>query len=339
MCVSHRMENGWIDMFMEETVKFKEVILTYVGVRGIVPEGWTQIGDGQFRRAASETDPTMLFERAFAHVDGAVVKDVLAREIGLDAFPERVGALEIGARTWDLYNFDHEVPYLGALRSDFALAQDGTWTYLVSLSTRPDDSDDLYSAVFIPILEAFTPLHRQVGRLAGGAPDPSEGPTLAQRLGYSADRILVIVHTDDIGYHRDQTDGVMQLAKKYNLCMLPVDIAKMRSMSYVFPDSFWQFASNMIGEDKDPSIRKKVYDDWLRNLEPGVHQVMTHIANVTEDYASKVPNAHFRHADYVYWTSPETQALAEALDITFIGYRELQLLQATNWEHESERVR
>jgi hypothetical protein len=66
---------------------------------------------------------------------------------------------------------------------------------------------------------------------------------------------------------------------------------------------------------------------------------MTHIANVTEDYASKVPNAHFRHGDYVYWTSSETQALAEALGFTFIGYRELQKLQITNWEHESERVR
>jgi len=437
-------------------MEFKKITLTYVGVKGIVPERWTQIGDGQFRRASSDNDPTMLFERAFAHVDCDVVKDVLAREIGLDAFPEPVGTLDTGTRSWELYSFDHHLPYLGTLKSDFALVQDGSWMYLVSLSTEPNEHNDLYDAVFIPVVKAFTPLNRQFGRLAGGVPDPSQGPTLAQQLGYGIDDILVVVHADDVGYHLDQTDGVlsameigmcktgsvmvpcpdfervvsiwqkrpeldlgihltlnsewgtqygwspilpesqvpslynpdglmwgtewelkehvnvdealmeieaqilkvleagltpthvdehmgcywwnfdltngvMQLARKYNLCMLPVDISKMRTMGYVFPDSFWQFASNMIGEEKGSTIRKKVYDDWLQNLGPGVHQVMTHIANVTEDYASKVHGAHFRHGDYVYWTSPETKALAEALGITFIGYRELRQLQAANW--------
>jgi hypothetical protein len=66
---------------------------------------------------------------------------------------------------------------------------------------------------------------------------------------------------------------------------------------------------------------------------------MTHIANVTEDYASKVPNAHFRHGDYVYWTGLETKALAEILGITFIGYRELQQLQAINWASYQESAR
>ena len=38
---------------------------------------------------------------------------------------------------------------------------------------------------------------------------------------------------------------------------------------------------------------------------------------------------HFREGDYAYWTRPETVALAKELGITFIGYRELQMLQAT----------
>jgi predicted glycoside hydrolase/deacetylase ChbG (UPF0249 family) len=132
-------------------------------------------------------------------------------------------------------------------------------------------------------------------------------------------------------WNPDLADGVMQLAREYGLCMMPVDMPEMRERGYVFPDSFWQFASNMIGEEGSPSIRKETYDDWLRNLGSGVHQVMTHIARMTEDYASKVQGAHFRHGDYVYWTSPETRALAEQLGITFIGYRELQRLQAENW--------
>jgi hypothetical protein len=47
--------------------------------------------------------------------------------------------------------------------------------------------------------------------------------------------------------------------------------------------------------------------------------------------------AHFREGDYAYWTRPETVALAKELGITFIGYRELQMLQATNWGAYAER--
>lgn len=437
-------------------MRFTNVTLPYVGVEGIVPEGWARAGDGRFDRRGSEGDPTMLHEKAFPHIEIKDIKAVLAPELGLDAFPARAGTLDTAQFTWDLYTFQVQVPHLGALAADFALAQEGTWVYLVSLATRPDERDDLHTAVFIPAVEAFAPLNRQFGRLAGGAPDPGQSPTVAQQLGYKADRTLVIVHADDVGCHRDQTDGaleamevgmcktgsvmvpcldferlvslwqqnpeldlgihltltsewgthygwrpvlpesvvpslynpdgimwqtegeleahmnvtealmeieaqilrvleadlkpthiddhmgcywlhpnladgVMQLAKEYSLCMNPVDMAKMRRMGYVFPDSFWQFASNMIGEKRNPSIRKKVYNDWLRNLGPGVHQVMTHIAWMTEDYASKVRGAHFRYGDYVYWTSPETQALAEELGITFVGYQELQELQASNW--------
>jgi predicted glycoside hydrolase/deacetylase ChbG (UPF0249 family) len=438
---------------------FKNVTLPYVGVKGIVPKGWTRGGDGRFDRRASEADPTMLYEEAFPHVEIKDVKAVLAPELGLEAFPERTGTLYTARFAWELYTFQVQVPHLGALAADFALAQEGSWVYLVSLATRPEEHDDLHAAILLPAVEAFVPLNRQFGRLAGGAPDPSQGPTVAHQLGYAADRILVIVHADDIGCHRAQTDGaleamevgmcrtgsvmvpcpdfervvslwrqnpeldlgihltltsewgthygwppvlpenmvpslynpdgimwqtegelkahmnvtealmeieaqilrvleaglkpthvddhmgcywlhpdladgVMQLAREYNLCMNPVDIPKMCQMGYIFPDSFWQFTSNIIGEEKNPDIRKKVYNNWLRNLGPGIHQVMTHIAQMTEDYASKVGGAHFRYGDYVYWTNSETQALAEELGITFVGYRELQELQTSHWALE-----
>ena len=39
-------------------------------------------------------------------------------------------------------------------------------------------------------------------------------------------------------------------------------------------------------------------------------------------------NSYMRFGDYKYWSDPETKALAEKLGIIFIGYRELQILQA-----------
>jgi predicted glycoside hydrolase/deacetylase ChbG (UPF0249 family) len=130
-------------------------------------------------------------------------------------------------------------------------------------------------------------------------------------------------------WDEDLTAGVMQLARKYNLCMTPVDIPEMRNLGFICPDSFWQFASNMVGEESDTSIRRKVYDDWLKKLQPGIHQVMTHIALITDDFSRNVPGAYFRYGDYRYWTNPETKTLADELGIRFIGYRELQRLQAT----------
>jgi hypothetical protein len=45
-----------------------------------------------------------------------------------------------------------------------------------------------------------------------------------------------------------------------------------------------------------------------------------------------------RFGDYKYWSSPETKALSEELGIIFIGYRELQKLQAKNWKLSTDSV-
>jgi hypothetical protein len=50
------------------------------------------------------------------------------------------------------------------------------------------------------------------------------------------------------------------------------------------------------------------------------------------------PNSYIRLGDYKYWTSPETLNLADELGIIFIGYRELQKLQAKNWGLETDSV-
>jgi hypothetical protein len=97
------------------------------------------------------------------------------------------------------------------------------------------------------------------------------------------------------------------------------------------------FTTNLFPESVDPSIRGKVYDRWMRGLRPGVHLLLTHIARGTQDLRLKIPMAHFREGDYAYWTRPETVTLAKELGITFIGYRELQRLQAMNWDAYLEK--
>lgn len=438
-------------------MEFREMIQKPVGVKGIVPEGWAQAGDGRYDRRASATDPTMLYEEAFPHVDVDALKAVLAGLLGHDAFPERVGTISSPQFTWDLHSFQLTLPGVGTLASDFCFAQHGSWVCFVSLATRPDEHDALHRDVLLPVVHAFTPLPDEFGLINGGIPDRAEGSTLVEQLGYSRDRILVIVHADDMAAHRDQTDGALEamdvgmcktggvmvpcpdsgrtlgiwqerpeldlgihltlnsewgtrygwapvlprsaasslynpdgimwgteqelrehmiveealqemeaqircvldaglrpthmddhmgcywqhpdlvrgamaLAKKHNLPMNPIHIEEMRQQGYVCADAVWQFTTNLLPEVRDPSIRKRVYDDWMRGLKPGVHLLLTHIARVSDDYRQKIQAAYIREGDYRYWTSPEAVALASELGITFIGYRELQELQARNWQ-------
>lgn len=139
------------------------------------------------------------------------------------------------------------------------------------------------------------------------------------------------------GNYYDSSDlakKVMKLSKKYNLPMKPhyLHRKEMRKSGYVFPDSMWMFFK-LYGEKSNPDIRKRVYDNWLKELQPGVHELVIHPSYMSSQWSNIVGNfnSYLRHGDYKYWSDPGTKALAEKLGIIFIGYRELQLLQAKNW--------
>lgn len=310
----------------------------------------------------------------------------------------------------------------------------------------------------LPLYSCGIPYSQWSGLLLGDYPNEEKAPTLATQLGYSKDDILLIVHADDIGIHKDQTDGtfdsmkmgmvrtgsimvpcpdfervasiwkddpdldlglhltltsghrkgyrwkpllsesevpslynpdgyiwrspeefgkhlnirkalmeieaqitkafqaglnpthidthqgtynwhpelargVMKLSRKYNLPMIPhpAYMEEMRKNGYVFPDTYWMFLL-ITGEKYRSEYRKKVYDEWLRNLKPGVHQLIIHPSFMSEEYAQYVWRPYVLTGDHAYWSSPETKALAKELGIIFIGYKELQKLQAKNWK-------
>ena len=235
-------------------MKFRDVTHKSVGVSGIVPEGWSEAGDGQFVRRASETDPTILYQNAFPHVDLDGIKAVLMPLLGLDAFPERVGTVNTARFTWDLHTFQVQVPHLGTLMSDFALTQHGSWVYSVSLAATSDEHDTLREGVFLPVVHAFAPLLDEFGLINGGVPDSAEGPTLAEQLGYSRDSVLVIVHADDMAAHQDQTDGALD-AMEMGMC---------KTGSVMVPCSDWD-RTLAIWQDRpelDLGIHLTLNSDW-----------------------------------------------------------------------------
>jgi predicted glycoside hydrolase/deacetylase ChbG (UPF0249 family) len=146
-------------------------------------------------------------------------------------------------------------------------------------------------------------------------------------------------HQGTYNLHSDLAKGVMKLSRKYNLPMIPhpIHFSEMREKGYVFPNTYWMYLL-IAGEKDRPGYRKKVYDRWLRNLKPGVHQMIVHPSFMSDDYEQYVWLLHVLTGDHEYWTSSETKALAEKLGIVFIGLRELQKLQAKNWNLSTDSV-
>ena len=66
----------------------------------------------------------------------------------------------------------------------------------------------------LPLFSCGTPYSKWSGLLSGDYPKEEKGPTLATQLGYSNNDIIVIVHADDIGIHKDQTDGALDSMKR-----------------------------------------------------------------------------------------------------------------------------
>jgi predicted glycoside hydrolase/deacetylase ChbG (UPF0249 family) len=437
-------------------MELQTVTLKDVGVRGIAPQGWSAEWDGQHARRSSPDDHTALHQRLLPHTDAATIWALLMQQFGLSAPPRPSGAMVTGRAEWTLYRLATQPPGAGEMAVDVALAQEGAWVYLILLFAAPEEGLALHESVFLPAVQAYVPLPDEFGLINGGPPDRAPGPTLAEELGYPADRVLLIVHADDMAAHRDQTDGAldafaagmcktggvmvpcpdfprtleiwkqrpeldlgvhltlnsewgarygwravlprrqvpslytpggllwptppdlrqhmhvdealremeaqlqrvleagvqpthmddhmgcywltpelqrgaMQLARRYGLPMNPIHIREMRAQGHVVPDAVWLFLSNILTDALDPDVRRMTYDDWMRRLRPGVHLLVTHIARMSDGYRSLIPQPYYRAGDHAYWTSAATRRLAEDLGITFIGYRELQQLQARKW--------
>jgi predicted glycoside hydrolase/deacetylase ChbG (UPF0249 family) len=123
------------------------------------------------------------------------------------------------------------------------------------------------------------------------------------------------------------------LAKKYQLPFLMGGqfSQKLKPEGFVFPDSI-TCIYKLHGETYDHQLRKKAYHKWLKNLKPGVHELLVHIADTNNNFGKLIVNPQIRANDFKIWTSAETKRYAEKRGIKFIGYRKLYDLQIKYWQ-------
>jgi pimeloyl-ACP methyl ester carboxylesterase len=141
----------------QAAITLKPYTDTTFGLTSVVPEGWTDVGNGLYRRLNSDTDVTLIGQQAVPLAADKVMPMMLP-QLGLTEAPESVGTYQSAALNWTLYKVDVKAP-TGTVAVDFALAEDKTAgkTYIVLLQTTPDEYDALHETVFQPVLEALAP--------------------------------------------------------------------------------------------------------------------------------------------------------------------------------------
>lgn len=74
---------------------------------------------------------------------------------------------------------------------------------------------------------------------------------------------------------------------------------------------------------KTAAERKKAYHDLLRNLKPGVTMLIVHLGLDNDELKGITGSWQQRHADFLSFTDPETQALLKELGIKLTTWRAL----------------
>jgi pimeloyl-ACP methyl ester carboxylesterase len=126
------------------------------GYASVVPEGWTDVGNGIFARQRDAADTTLIAQQSAPLPADALLTSLLP-QLGLSEPPASVGEHQGGSLTWTLYRVD--VPFgSGSIAVDLALAEQTGVTYLVLVQTSPEEEATLQDALFLPALDAFAPL-------------------------------------------------------------------------------------------------------------------------------------------------------------------------------------
>ncbi len=123
----------------------------------VVPEGWEDLGNGLF--SPGESSQVVLAQQT-APVSPDDMLAALMPQLLLTEPPESTGTHQGAALEWTLYQVDVQLGET-TLVVDLGLATQRNDTYLVLLQAPEAESTALRESVFVPALDAFTPIERQ----------------------------------------------------------------------------------------------------------------------------------------------------------------------------------
>jgi len=124
-----------------------------LGIRGVVPAGWSQVQPGIFARGNPAVDMAVLQVAVEDTMSPKELLAAMAKGYGLAETPGSTGERQANDLTWSLYALKVQ-----GVPRDLALAESKAGTLIVLLRSASDERDALYDAVFLPVVDALVPL-------------------------------------------------------------------------------------------------------------------------------------------------------------------------------------
>ncbi|MBK8136029.1 MAG: alpha/beta fold hydrolase [Chloroflexi bacterium] len=123
------------------------------GITGVVPSSWTQYSAGLWLR--EEPPQTLLAQQGIVGDFNEIV-GALLDQLGISELPQPDGTVSANGLDWAVYSI--EGPAGTNILVDFALTTQGASVYIVILQADASERDALREAVFIPAVNALTPI-------------------------------------------------------------------------------------------------------------------------------------------------------------------------------------
>jgi SagB-type dehydrogenase family enzyme len=137
-------------------MNMKPFIDPQVGVSGLKPTGWKWIGPGLW---IGPDDEPFFFQRGIPNMTAEQIKTGLIPMYDLPRLQERTGRHKTASLQWDLYRVETKDSNGDPAIVDAALAQSGKWAFIVLLAATTNKHEQLHAKVFLPALNALTPIH------------------------------------------------------------------------------------------------------------------------------------------------------------------------------------
>jgi hypothetical protein len=136
-------------------------VIEELGIQGIIPSGWIEVGGGEYNRRASTLDQTTLVQTTLPDTAMDEAVGFAAAQLGLEELPESIGTYRTPTSEWDIYHFEIPLADILQMKADLALVEiDGT-TYAVLMAAQADDYETeapYHETIFFHAVYAFRPI-------------------------------------------------------------------------------------------------------------------------------------------------------------------------------------
>lgn len=145
----------WQGVLAQEPVTLTPYSSEAYGFSSVAPDGWITLAPGVLAQSEAPGNLVLLAQQSAPQPPEEILTSLLP-QLALETAPESVGT-HSGELDWTLYKVDVDLPN-ATLAVDLALSTADGVSYIVLLQAPTAEYDALHAEVFLPALDALTPI-------------------------------------------------------------------------------------------------------------------------------------------------------------------------------------